>query len=169
MIEGKCPLCDYFVDDGEHVDDAVQKLNIHYRATHPNRAFYEQSHKENIERFNLELGDIFVNYFGPNWEGLERLNLEQAANRVVRNGHLYREATIEEARQFLNARPPQADDNANAQANNIANAEVPVDPRGNVRQPLLGEVREEAAAEDDAPFDEPLPDPPYFRRMNIPW
>lgn len=79
MLSFKClsPGCDFEIEDGEHVEDVLQKLQVHYRAQHPRTYLRVGYICEEIERYNQTLEEFFTNHYGLNWQA-------QPANHLVR-------------------------------------------------------------------------------------
>jgi predicted small metal-binding protein len=117
--------CDFAIEDGEHVDDVLDQLRVHYRAQHPTTYFRVGYAGEEIERYNQSLDEFFISQFGPQWE-------QQGAARLIRHvqSSLLRAANINYYSPALRAAAQAyVDDNAGAAAdpNALAGGVVAVD------------------------------------------
>lgn len=113
LLSFKCtrPGCDFEIEDGEHVEDVFQKLQVHFRAQHPRVWLRPQYVPEEIERYNQSLEDYFTNQFGPNWQAQQPQHLIQNLQMNIltaRNERYYSPELRREAQEYVN-------DNANAQ------------------------------------------------------
>lgn len=111
MIQVNCPFknCDLPIQEVEHVKAAIHFLEEHYNVVHPRKAFYLESQLNRIERYNEDLNEVMMSYYGENWA--QPGNVGAVVNYINRymlvpNGTLqFCATTIAEGRKFVEEHP----------------------------------------------------------------
>lgn len=69
MIEAVCWVrgCGEHIKDALHVDEAVTKMQLHFRALHPNKYLNPAHFGETVQQFNQTLEEYFTMNFGGRW------------------------------------------------------------------------------------------------------
>lgn len=104
MVAGKCDRrdCAFQFDDADHLEDAVTKLEAHYRIEHPRKAFFRNRLLENLEVYNCTSDEAIAAYLGDDWrEGLQNgryqsRNITHACSQVCRRPFDYQRSVVEE-------------------------------------------------------------------------
>jgi len=106
------PGCDFEIDDGEHVDDVLQKLHEHFRAQHPRSYFEVRDTGFQIQQYNQTLDEFFVTQYGERWaDNPAQVLVRNLRGSVLsqRNVRYYGPELREEARIYVEAAGVPAD------------------------------------------------------------